>query len=528
MILQKIKKMMRWLEPPRFDEDEEKSHRAKLLNAITLGFIVFMIIFLPFILPSHKIPLSTKILDVIILIDGLVLRHWLLKGRVKEVAFWTIFSGFFLVSGTIISLGTIRTPTTATYLCLVIASGILYDTKGIISTAIVSSLLVGLFAYVFNMGIFPDPVITTEFTHWIMYVLIFGLTGALINFSQKTTIRALEQSKMENTERLQAETRLRASESRFRNLFEQTHDAVFIIDLQGHYQAANQRAADILGYSIDEILSLSCTDISMDADETMEIFSRLLSGENIANYERYFHKKDGKVFPVEINIELVKDNHGNPLHVQSVVRDISQRKQVEKELQATNEQLNTRIAEVEQLHLELKEQAIRDPLTGLYNRRFLNETLPREIARVEREQNYLSIILADIDHFKQFNDTYGHQAGDEILVEIANHLKKVTRASDIICRYGGEEFLMVLPGSTIEIAQNRADEIRQSIENNIIQYKDLLLKTTISLGVAAFPNNGKAAEEIINKADQAMYQSKLTGRNRVTVWSDKFKINNHS
>ena len=177
-----------------------------------------------------------------------------------------------------------------------------------------------------------------------------------------------------------------------------------------------------------------------------------------------------------------------------------------------------RVKENEQLQAKLREQAIRDPLTGLFNRRYLNETLEREIVRAGRENVPLSVIMADVDHFKMINDTYGHPVGDKFLVEIASLLKSHARGSDIVSRYGGEEFLLVLPGTALDSAARRAEEIRQKCAEIIIQHEGKDLKVTMSFGVAIYPDHGKEAEEIIVKADKALYRAKAQGRNRTVMF----------
>ena len=200
--------------------------------------------------------------------------------------------------------------------------------------------------------------------------------------------------------------------------------------------------------------------------------------------------------------------------------EIVERKQAEESLQHANERLQVNLIEIEQLQMELREQALHDPLTGLYNRRFLNATTEREIARAKRENGQVSVIISDIDHFKQINDTYGHQTGDQFLVEMAGVMKTCARSSDIVCRYGGEEFLLVLPGSTMDSARKRAEEIRQKCAEVIIQHEGKDLAVTLSFGVATYPDHGQEAEEIIIKADKALYRSKHNGRNQVTIWGE--------
>ncbi len=521
MRLPVISSIQSWLEPPVFAEDEKKTHRARLLNAIFIAVFVFMVFMLPFVLLSEQFPRAIKIVDVCIFVSCLLMRYFLFKGRVKEVSFWFTVSGFILITAAIASLGTILTPTTVSYLFMVITSGFLFGMKGIILSSAASSLLVGGLIISINTGFIPQRTYTIDFIYWIIYVLFFGLIGSLTHFLIQTTLKALERSNKEIAERIHAEGKLRASEVRFRYLFEQTHDAVFMIDLVGRYLAVNQRAADMLGYSVSDIMALSLTDISARIDQTLDIAERLLAGEHIPHHESLMRKKDGSVLPVEMYLELVRDEHGAPQFVQIVARDISERKQAENELKSANEQLNTHIAEIEQLQVELREQAIRDPLTGLYNRRYLSEILKREVAHAEKGKTNLSIIIADIDHFKQINDLHGHQAGDCFLVEIARLTKSLVRASDLIFRYGGEEFIFVLPDSAVDAAQKRAEEIRQRIETFVLQYNGKELTSTISLGVACFPGHGSDAEELTIKADQAMYHAKQTGRNRVVVWDEE-------
>jgi diguanylate cyclase (GGDEF)-like protein/PAS domain S-box-containing protein len=166
----------------------------------------------------------------------------------------------------------------------------------------------------------------------------------------------------------------------------------------------------------------------------------------------------------------------------------------------------------------LQKQSIRDPLTGLFNRRYLEESLLREIHRAERKQQSLGIIMLDVDHFKRFNDTFGHEAGDTVLRELGLFLRKNIRQSDIACRYGGEELTLILPESSLEATIQRAQQIREGVKLLQVQHRRQLLGSiTISLGVACFPDHGLTGDAVIRAADQALYQAKAKGRDRVTV-----------
>ena len=170
------------------------------------------------------------------------------------------------------------------------------------------------------------------------------------------------------------------------------------------------------------------------------------------------------------------------------------------------------------LRENLRDQSIRDGLTGLFNRRYLEETLEREIHRAAREQAPLSIIFIDIDHFKSFNDEYGHEAGDAVLRQLGAFLTSQVRYEDIACRYGGEEFVIVLPDAAIGIAAARAEGIRSGVKGMNVQVGGKTLRgITLSLGVSAIPEFEATGEILLRAADAALYQPKSDGRDRVVV-----------
>ena len=166
----------------------------------------------------------------------------------------------------------------------------------------------------------------------------------------------------------------------------------------------------------------------------------------------------------------------------------------------------------------LRTQSIRDALTGLYNRRHLEEILEREIRRSARAQQHLGIIVIDLDHFKSFNDPYGHDAGDAVLCETGLSLTSGIRAEDFVCRYGGEEFVVVLPTANLEAARARAETLRLKMkELTILHQGKSMGMITISAGVAVFPDHGTTPREVIAAADAALYEAKRNGRDQVAV-----------
>jgi len=170
----------------------------------------------------------------------------------------------------------------------------------------------------------------------------------------------------------------------------------------------------------------------------------------------------------------------------------------------------------------LRTQSIRDSLTGLYNRRYLEEILEREIRRCTRARQHLGILLIDLDHFKNFNDAFGHDAGDAVLRETGLSLTKCIRAEDFVCRYGGEEFVVILPTANLEAAQARAESLRTKIRELTILYQGKSMgMITISAGVAVFPDHGTTPRELMAAADAALYEAKGNGRDQVIAASTK-------
>ena len=166
----------------------------------------------------------------------------------------------------------------------------------------------------------------------------------------------------------------------------------------------------------------------------------------------------------------------------------------------------------------MRNLAIRDPLTGLFNRRYMEETLAQELHRTTRNNDSLGIIMIDIDHFKKFNDDFGHDAGDTVLRELGAFLTKHVRGSDVPCRYGGEEFMLILSPSTLDGARERAEKIREAATHLQMRHAGQHLgPISLSLGVAMFPDHAADVTEVVKAADVALYQAKSNGRNRVVL-----------
>ena len=301
-----------------------------------------------------------------------------------------------------------------------------------------------------------------------------------------------------------AEEALRESEERLRFITENTQDIVWQID--GDYRFTYVNGADerLRGFARDEVLGHRFTEWLTPVGQAV-LGQALMLAAPVADqatpggalrFEVEMRCKDGGVFWAEINATPVHGSDGEITGFIGVTRDTTQQRKA-KEV--------------------LREQSIRDPLTNLFNRRFLDESLERELARARRDGVPLAVLMVDIDRFKQLNDRYGHQAGDEVIRRLGNLLRTGARGGDLPCRYGGEEFLLVLPNMTGETAFERAEQWRQAFALERVQVGGRVVQATVSIGIAVFPWHGDRRESLIRAADDALYAAKRGGRNRVVV-----------
>ncbi len=317
------------------------------------------------------------------------------------------------------------------------------------------------------------------------------------------------------TARKRAEEELHATLATLRAIYE--NSLVGILVLRGGRTVAdvNPRLSEITGYRREELLGQSVRLLHL-SQESFERFGaryfNLLAANELIHLEYQLRRKDGT--PIWC---LLSGKALNPDDLDEgviwVIDEITQRKQLE-------EQKQQLIEELQEMQEALLAQSIRDPLTGLFNRRYLDESLRQAVSKARRHQATLGVVLFDIDHFKRINDQYGHLAGDTVLRSLGALVQQHIRGEDIACRYGGEEFAILFPGIGEEDARRRAEELREMVARDLVVEADgqVLRGITISLGVAVFTGQALAApEKLIATADAALYQAKKEGRNRVVV-----------
>lgn len=298
------------------------------------------------------------------------------------------------------------------------------------------------------------------------------------------------------------------------HLVEKMGDGVLVLDAQNRIADLNPAMEVLLAERAQELLGKCAYEVFGGwVEKTSPIFGDFDLKTEVRIPSSPSHILDLRMTPLY-------DKNGQVNGRLLVFRDITERKEVEKRLRDANFRMKSQLIEIGILQSQLREQAVRDPLTGLFNRRYLEETLDRELARAARESYPVSIIMIDIDHFKQVNDTYGHEAGDVMLKALGGVLMSHSRRGDFACRYGGEEFLIVMPNMTSGIVQERAATLRKSLKALVVPYANQILTATYSMGIASYPANGDTRDSFLRAADQAMYAAKNAGRDDIRSFDE--------
>lgn len=291
-------------------------------------------------------------------------------------------------------------------------------------------------------------------------------------------------------------------------------DGVVVLDLQDRIVEMNQAAGQFLGIVPERTVGFRAKDVLTSWRETTSPFwnqpairTEIVVAQDIPRY-------------IDLNITPLMDGKKRTTGRMMVFRDITSRKNHEALLQDTNKKLREQLTEIRTLRDQLHEQATRDPLTNLFNRRYLEEKLSQELARASRENYPVCVIMMDIDRFKRVNDTCGHKTGDEVLQALSTLIVLHIRRFDAACRYGGEEFVIVMPKLSLETARERAEFLRREFSNMSMPCSEKETNPTLSIGLAAFPFDGMNGEQLLDAADQALYAAKGSGRNRVVVYSE--------
>lgn len=346
---------------------------------------------------------------------------------------------------------------------------------------------VGSLAYVIGFSPFPDQ----DPAPIAFAVAAVGLTWSVTRQGLLTVVPIAQKSVLQNL-----------------------HDAVLVLDASNRVALANYAFFKWLGI-FEPIVGKPASEVLGPWPELLNaVTGELDDSEVLIDHPRSRY--------VDVRRAVVTDERKRVRGRVLVLRDINELRLADLELRDANEQLTAQLSTIQDLQEGLREQALRDPLTGLYNRRYLEETVGRELARAQREGIPLSLLMIDLDRFKSLNDEHGHATGDQVLQWFGDLVKTKLRPGDIACRYGGEEFVVMMPSAPLTVSLSRAEDIRGSFTQLVrTASNNRLPNVTLSAGLAVFPADATSASELRRCADVALYAAKRGGRDRVMVYTER-------
>ncbi|HEY0704800.1 MAG TPA: diguanylate cyclase [Candidatus Acidoferrales bacterium] len=310
-----------------------------------------------------------------------------------------------------------------------------------------------------------------------------------------------------------AERALRVTDERFRDILDNMRGMVQSLDMEGRFLYVNRAWRQKLGYTEEEVATLPFSKV-IHPDEmgrSKEIFERAVRGEVFKTLPGRLITKDGRSLTVEIDLAWRFEN-GKPVASRTIFHDVTEREEQKRKIDVYQKDL-------EEANKSLTFLAVTDELTGLRNRRAFQERLEEDFGLARRHKWPLGLLLMDVDKFKQFNDTFGHLAGDEVLKRVARALRDNVRATDFVCRFGGEEFAVLLPNTGLDGCILLAENLRKAVEESAWDLRSV----TISIGVAGLWSACGDPTALIQHADTALYRAKAEGRNR-SVASDAVPV----
>jgi len=551
-------------------ENEDKTRTAWILNILAWGMIGINLTSAMGMLLFKKSPLTEiAVYFSLVVIAGATL-FVMQKGYVRQASY--LFSLTLLATTVTASLffGGVSGPNAGSYiavpmivnLLLGIQAGLVFSLLSI--AAIITLLMVDHFGLVaLHATIHNNPVSFSVglvsvivFMILIQYLFTNGLNQALEHARQNEKLQKALNLELQNARKdLEAQARQLAEINQTLELRveERTRELTLINEMRTLLQASisTEEAYQLIGQVLRRLFPRECGALYIYRNEPNMLEAVATWGQGLQSEERFpeyscWGLRRGQLHVVEDNrIGLPCPHVLEPfpncslcvpltaqgstlgiLHLQTPQesgpgsnRDSANNLEIRKQLAVyVGDQIALSLSNLN-MQLTLQQQAIRDPLTGLYNRRYMAESLTRELHRAGRKNLPLGVMMMDIDYFKAFNDTYGHDTGDTVLREVGKFLLQNVRAEDITCRFGGEEFLVIFPETALDSVIERASELRAGINQIAISNQgQAASRISVSIGLASFPEHGETSSEILQAADSALYQAKAAGRNQFAVY----------
>jgi diguanylate cyclase (GGDEF)-like protein/PAS domain S-box-containing protein len=489
-------------------EDEEKTRVAGLLNTILLIFATMTLVVVPclaIIDPTtamFNLPIGAIVVVMVLGLEFIMRRGYLRTASMLLVSFLLA-----VVTVVIYVFSGIRNNVASAYILVVAIAALLLGARDAAVFGLLSMLAaLGVFyAEINGVIVIPIPD-SVEFIDWLLLSAVLGMGILLLRYAVRSIAEGLEQARQEITERKRTEEALRVSEERFALAMRGANDGLFDWDIQNNTLYWSPRMKELLGYTDDELdVDFDTFEALLhpdDREHTAAAIEAHLKDRTPYDVEQRLRTKSGEYRWFRARAQSLWDEAGNPVRMTGHTTDITELKRAEE---------------------ELAYMATHDALTGLPNRWLFDDRLALALAHAQRNRQKLAVMLLDLDHFKDVNDTLGHVVGDKLLQVVGKRLKSIIRKSDTVARMGGDEFMLVLlfpgirgDGDAAKIGQRILEAFRKPFV-----FDDHEINITTSIGIAIYPDDGKDADTLMKNADIAMYRAKAQGRNNYQRYSAK-------
>lgn len=496
--------------------EEAKEIRINFLLPIVIISLISMIASLLVILISKEFMLMMGcIISAIILF---VCFEMLRNKTLQVPAILFMIQGYALLTASLLFESANPLSRILFVIFYLMIAGIIFNPKAFVLIIMYSAGLLFLIISEIISPNFPALDLPGWYSNQASLVVAIGMIGIVGYLSYRAVNQSLQIAFDSNKKR----DRVEQEKWKFESIVEQSPQSIFMTDLDGKIKYVNPKFTELMGYAADEVLDKTPQILKTEftpPEFYPYLWEMITSGEKWVG-EFVNRRKDESVIYESAVIVPLTDSSGEPNLYVAFEDDITSNKEMAYEISELGKQLQEKSAELTQLKEQLQEQSLRDQLTGLYNRTYLKEILPRELLRSMRAKNHLILMIIDIDHFSSINERYGHSIGDLVLQSISKSITESMKRFDLAFRYGSDEFLLLFSGNTNEFGMNRAEQLMKTLETHPIQCDEREILLSVSIGVAVYPLHGKQEDELLTKAEKALKISKQSGGNRVMLWQE--------